>query len=76
MQVLVAILALTLGGTSEALERLLDQWAIAWSSSDSETLLPLFTDNIVYEDVTLAQSTSERSLFVTSRRQHLGLLQI
>jgi ketosteroid isomerase-like protein len=26
--------------------------AIAWSSNDAEMLLPLFTDNIVYEDVT------------------------
>jgi steroid delta-isomerase-like uncharacterized protein len=58
MQVIVAILALTLGGTAaysadnQALERLLDQWAIGWSSSDSEMLMPLFTDNIVYEDVT------------------------
>jgi steroid delta-isomerase-like uncharacterized protein len=36
-----------------ALERVLDQWAVAWSSSDVEKLLPLFTDNVDYEDVTL-----------------------
>ena len=59
MPVLVAIFALTLSGTAaygadnQALERVLDQWAIAWSSSDAEKLLPLFADNVVYEDVTL-----------------------
>ena len=58
MPVLVAILALTVSGTAaysadnQALERVLDQWATAWSSNDSERLLPLFADNIVYEDVT------------------------
>src|ERR1700751_3321439 len=36
-----------------ALERVLDQWSVAWSSSDVEKLLPLFTDNVDYEDVTL-----------------------
>jgi hypothetical protein len=60
MPVLVAIFAWTLGGTTaysadnQALEHLLDQWAIAWSSNNAERLLPLFTDNIVYEDVALA----------------------
>ena len=55
---LVAVLALTppstaaYGADNQALERILDQWATAWSSNDSERLLPLFTDNIVYEDVT------------------------
>src|SRR5690242_7337464 len=54
----VAILALTLGAATahcaetRELERVLDQWAIAWSSSDTGKLLPLFTDNVVYEDVT------------------------
>jgi steroid delta-isomerase-like uncharacterized protein len=38
---------------SQALQRALDQWAVAWSSSDVDKLLPLFTDSIVYEDVTL-----------------------
>ena len=58
MPVLVAILALTVSGTAaysadnQALERVLDQWASAWSSNDTERLLPLFTDNVVYEDVT------------------------
>ena len=55
---LVAVLALSPvsttanGADNQALERILDQWATAWSSNDSERLLPLFTDNIVYEDVT------------------------
>ena len=59
MPVLVAIFALTLGGTAaygadnHALQRVLDQWAIAWSSNDAERMLPLSTDIIAYEDVTL-----------------------
>ena len=36
--------------TSEA-ERILDDWAIAWSSHDTEKVLALFTDDCVYEDV-------------------------
>ena len=34
-----------------ALERLLDEWATAWSTSDVDKLLPLFTDDVRYEDV-------------------------
>jgi len=37
------------------LERMLDDWVIAWSSSDSgdpERILALFTDDCVFEDVT------------------------
>ena len=55
---LVAVLALSPvsttanGADNQALERILDQWATAWSSNDTERLLPLFTDNVVYEDVT------------------------
>ena len=41
------------GADTEALERVLDQWAVAWSSGEIEKLLPLFTDNVDYEDVTL-----------------------
>jgi steroid delta-isomerase-like uncharacterized protein len=37
---------------AQALERVLDLWAVAWSSGDVEKLLPLFTDNVEYEDVT------------------------
>jgi steroid delta-isomerase-like uncharacterized protein len=36
----------------QALEQVLDGWAVAWSSDDVEKLLPLFTDNVEYEDVT------------------------
>jgi steroid delta-isomerase-like uncharacterized protein len=36
-----------------ALECVLDQWAVSWSSGDVEKLLPLFTDDVRYEDVTL-----------------------
>lgn len=56
--VLATILVLTVssaaarGADTQALEHVLDQWAAAWSSSDVEKLLPLFTDNVVYEDVT------------------------
>jgi steroid delta-isomerase-like uncharacterized protein len=38
---------------TQALQRTLDQWAVAWSSSDVQKLLPLFTDSVDYEDVTL-----------------------
>jgi steroid delta-isomerase-like uncharacterized protein len=56
--VLATILALAVGSSAthaadtQALERVLEQWAAAWSSSDAEKLLPLFTENVVYEDVT------------------------
>ena len=56
--ILATILALTLGRSValsadiQALEHVLEQWAAAWSSSDVEKVLPLFTDNVVYEDVT------------------------
>jgi steroid delta-isomerase-like uncharacterized protein len=33
-------------------ERILDDWATAWSSHETEKVLALFTDNCVYEDVT------------------------
>jgi uncharacterized protein (TIGR02246 family) len=39
----------------EALEQLLDDWAIAWSSNgsnDPEKVLALFIDDSVFEDVT------------------------
>jgi len=38
---------------TQELEYVLDQWALAWSSSDVEKLLPLFADSVDYEDVTL-----------------------
>src|SRR5262249_29538682 len=58
--VLATILALAVvssatrgaGTNMQALEHVLEQWAAAWSSSDVEKVLPLFTDNVVYEDVT------------------------
>jgi steroid delta-isomerase-like uncharacterized protein len=34
------------------LERVLDEWAIVWSSGDAARLLTLFTDDVYYEDVT------------------------
>jgi steroid delta-isomerase-like uncharacterized protein len=37
---------------TQALEHVLEQWAVAWSSNDVEKVLLLFTDNVVYEDVT------------------------
>jgi len=54
----LAVLALVGGGSatrsadSQALERVLDQWAVSWSSGDVDKLLPLFTDDVRYEDVT------------------------
>jgi hypothetical protein len=51
------------------LERVLDQWAVSWSSGDVDKLLPLFTDDVRYEDVTLGAVNQEKTLFVISRRQ-------
>jgi steroid delta-isomerase-like uncharacterized protein len=34
-------------------EGLLENWAFAWSSHDVEKVIPPFTDDCVYEDVTL-----------------------
>jgi uncharacterized protein (TIGR02246 family) len=33
-------------------ERMLEAWATAWSSHDTEKVLSLFADDCVYEDVT------------------------
>jgi steroid delta-isomerase-like uncharacterized protein len=41
-----------IGADTQGLEHVLDQWAVAWSSSDLDKLLPLFADNVEYEDVT------------------------
>ncbi len=35
-----------------ALGHVLDQYGVAWSSSDADNLLVLFTDDVFYEDVT------------------------
>jgi steroid delta-isomerase-like uncharacterized protein len=56
--ILATILALVVassaarGADIQQLEHVLDQWAAAWSSSDVDKVLPLFTDDVVYEDVT------------------------
>ena len=34
------------------MEKILDDWATAWSSHDPERVIALFTDDCVYEDVT------------------------
>jgi steroid delta-isomerase-like uncharacterized protein len=34
-------------------ERLIAQWAAHWSAHDMERLLPLLTEDVVYEDVTM-----------------------
>jgi steroid delta-isomerase-like uncharacterized protein len=34
-------------------QRLIEKWAAHWSAHDMERLLPLFTDDVVYEDVTM-----------------------
>ncbi len=34
-------------------ERVLEDWIRHWSSHDMDRLLPLFTDDVVYEDVTM-----------------------
>ena len=35
-----------------ALEHMLDEWAVAWSSGNADKLMPLFTTDADYEDVT------------------------
>jgi steroid delta-isomerase-like uncharacterized protein len=53
------------------LERMLDEWATAWSSADSDDpdrVLALFTDDCVFEDVTfnlVARGKPELRSFVT-----------
>jgi len=37
---------------TSGVERVLDDWATAWSSHDTEKVLSLFSDDCVYEDVT------------------------
>jgi len=34
------------------LERMIDDWPMAWSSNDPELILALFVDDCVFEDVT------------------------
>jgi steroid delta-isomerase-like uncharacterized protein len=36
------------------LQHVLDEWGAAWTSGDTNRLLRIFTDDIVYEDVTFA----------------------
>ena len=52
------------------LERLLDDWAMAWTSNDPETVLALFADDWVFEDVTfgvLAHGKEEIRSFAARR---------
>ena len=37
---------------TSGVERVLEDWATAWSSHDTEKVLSIFTDDCVYEDVT------------------------
>jgi steroid delta-isomerase-like uncharacterized protein len=39
--------------TDSALEQVLDDWGHYWSTHDMPRLLGLFTDDVVYEDVTM-----------------------
>jgi steroid delta-isomerase-like uncharacterized protein len=46
--------------------RAIEHWAAYWSAHDMEHLLPLFTENVVYEDVTMGvvnRSTTELRAF-------------
>jgi ketosteroid isomerase-like protein len=58
------------------LERMLDNWAMAWSSIDNkdpERVLALFADDCVFEDVTfgvVARGKEELPLFVGAGRDH------
>jgi steroid delta-isomerase-like uncharacterized protein len=50
------------------LERMLDNWATAWSSNDPELILALFVDDCVFEDVTFdvtAQGKEQLRSFAT-----------
>jgi ketosteroid isomerase-like protein len=33
--------------------RAIEHWAASWSAHDMERLLPLFTEDVIYEDVTI-----------------------
>jgi len=48
-----------------ALEHVLEEWAAAWSSSQVEKLLPLFTDDVYYEDVTFGAVSKGRDALRT-----------
>lgn len=41
-------------------EQVLEAWAMAWSSHDTEKVLSLFTDDCVYEDVTFGVINHEK----------------
>jgi steroid delta-isomerase-like uncharacterized protein len=41
--------------TSAEQERLLDEWIAAWSAHDLGRLVSIFTDNLIYEDVTMGR---------------------
>lgn len=38
--------------TDLGMHRVLDEWATAWSSHDTDKVLSLFTDDCLYDDVT------------------------
>lgn len=38
--------------TTSDLERTLDDWAMAWTSKNPDSVLDLFADDCVFEDVT------------------------
>ena len=77
--VILGIILLTLAGPASVLpasppdgqatlERILDEWASAWSSKDVAKFMALFTDDAVYEDVTfgeVAQGSEELRKFAT-----------
>jgi steroid delta-isomerase-like uncharacterized protein len=64
---LITVLAFAAGSSparaadTQPLELVLDQWAVAWSSGDADKLLPLFTDDVRYEDVTLGAVNQGRN---------------
>ena len=37
--------------------RAIEHWAVSWSAHDIERLLPLFTEDVIYEDVTMGVMT-------------------
>jgi steroid delta-isomerase-like uncharacterized protein len=46
-------MAQTIGMRAADQQRVIEEWATLWTAHDMERLLPLFTEDLVYEDVTL-----------------------
>lgn len=54
------------------LESLLEEWGVAWSSHDVDRVLSLFTDDCVYEDVTMGIVNRGKAELQTFANTFLG----